>query len=733
MSLFGKLGARRRVRTPTVLQMEAAECGAAALGSILGYHGRFVPLAELRAACGVSRDGSRASRVLAAARRYGLEAEGWRKNAESLRSIEPPFIVFWNFNHFLVVEGFAGDRVFLNDPATGPRSVSWDELDAAYTGVALLFEPGEGFAPGGERPSIVRSLWRRLERTRKALLYLVLVGLALVIPGLVVPVYLRVFVDSVLVHGRAEWVPPLLLAMAVTAFLIGFLTWLRQYFLLRMETRLAVSGAGRFLWHVLRLPIEFFGQRPAGDVASRVALNARLAGLLSGSLATTVLNLLVAVFYAVLMLFYDPVLTAVGVAMALVNLAALRWVARKRVDDNQRLLNEQGKLTGTTMSGLYSIESLKAAGAESDFFARWGGFYANVLNAQQDLAKSSMFLAVVPTLLSAFNTAIILGLGGWRVIEGVLTIGMLVAFQSLMVAFSEPVEGLVGLAGDLQSVEGQVNRLDDVLRHRRDPLFEGEDSFRSVDSPVSGAPAVDGGARLEGRLELAGVTFGYSRLDPPLLDGFDLRLEPGSRVALVGASGSGKSTVAKLVMGLYPPWSGEVLFDGRPRREHPPRTLYHSVAMVDQDIAVFEGSIRDNLTLWDGTVAEEDLIRAARDAEIHDVVNARPGGYDARLAEGGRNLSGGQLQRLEIARALVVNPRILILDEATSALDPLTERAIDDNLRRRGVTCLIVAHRLSTIRDSDEILVMDRGRVVERGTHDELSAAGGLYARLIEG
>jgi len=710
----------KAVRTPTILQMEAVECGAAALAIVLAHHGRWVPLEELRIACGVSRDGSKASNVVKAARNYGLVAKGFKKEPGDLRRLAPPMIVHWNFNHFLVVDGFRGGRVHLNDPGSGPRTVTEEELDQAFTGVVLTFERGPDFRPGGEPPRLLSALGRRLGGSRAALFFALLTGLALVVPGLVVPVFSKVFIDRVLLESRTDWMGPLLLAMGIAALLLGALTWLQRAYLLRLETRMALASSARFLWHVLRLPAEFFAQRFAGDVSSRVGINDRVAGLLSRELATNALAAATIVFFAALMFLYDPVLTLVGIAVVSGNVVALRYVARKRVDGNRRLLQDQGKMLGTAIGGLQTIETLKATGGESDLFARWSGYQAKVVNARQDLERYTQMLDAVPPLLAAINAALILGIGGARVIQGALSLGGLVAFQVLMASFVAPVTQLVSLGGKLQTVEGDMNRLDDVLRYPA--AWAGAGARR---------PPADGRVKLAGRLDVAGLSFGYSRLEPPLIQDFHLALAPGARAALVGGSGSGKSTLAKLVTGLYRPWEGEILFDGRPREALPAAVVLASVASVDQSVFLFEGTVRDNLTLWDATIPLPEVVAAAKDACIHDDIAARPGGYESPVAEGGANWSGGQRQRLEIARALVGRPSLFVLDEATSALDPETERAIDQNLRRRGCTCLIIAHRLSTIRDADEILVLSRGRVVERGTHDALKDAGGTYAQLI--
>lgn len=717
---------RVRKRTPTILQMEAVECGAASLGMILGYHGRIASLAELRQACGISRDGSKASNLLSAARSYGLNAKGFKADLAVLQQIECPYIVFWNFNHFLIVEGFHRDRVFLNDPATGPRTVSLAEFSEAFTGVVLTFEPGPSFQKGGQKPSLFLALWQRLRGSIPSLIFCVLIGFLLVLPGLAMPTFSRVFVDQILIQNRQDWLRPLILAMLFTALLTGLLTRLQLQLLRQLKIKLSMGMSSRFLWHILYLPVSFYDQRFAGEISSRIQLNDRLANLLSGQLATTVISTVMVVFYGVVMWRYDPILTLIGITFIVVNLLALQWVSRLRLDTNTRLMQEQGKVSGVAIAGLQSMETLKASGLESDFFTRWAGYYAKALNARQDMDRLNQRLGMLPTFLSSLSSMLLLVIGGFRVMDGALTIGMLVAFQSLIQQFMQPVNQLIRLGSDFQELEGTLNRLNDVLQNPTDPLLSNPaESTSLADSLPATSP------KLQGYLELRNLTFGYNRTAPPLIENLSLSLKPGQRVALVGGSGSGKSTIAKVVAGLYEPWSGEIYFDGQPRSTIPRPVLVNSVAMIEQEVLLFAGSVRDNLTLWDTTIPESSLIQACRDAAIHDVILSLPGGYSADLLEGATNLSGGQRQRLEIARALVNNPSILVMDEATSALDTETEKSIDYNLRLRGCTCLIVAHRLSTIRDCDEIIVLNRGKVVQRGNHDQLRQVEGPYLQLI--
>jgi NHLM bacteriocin system ABC transporter peptidase/ATP-binding protein len=716
-----------RVRTPTVLQMEAVECGAAALGIILGYYGRIVPLTELRRECGVSRDGSKASNVLKAARLYGLNAKGFKKSLEDVQTITPPFIVFWNFNHFVVLEGFANNKVYLNDPGTGPRVVSFEEFDQAYTGVILVMEPGEDFKKGGKKKSIITALGSRLQTSRQAIIFCLVAGLLLTIPRLAVPAFTQVFVDEILVENRLDWLRPLILGMVLAAVLRGLLARMRLSYLRRLMVKLSVAMSGQFVWHTIRLPVGFYAQRFAGEISNRSKLNDKVAEVLSGRLATTAIDVLMMGFYALVMFLYDWVLTLIAILFAASNFVALQSLSRNRVDSNIRLSQETGKVAGVAISGIQSIETVKASGLESDLFSKFAGYYAKTINAQQDLGLPTRLLTVLPTVLTSLAITSILVVGGFRVMEGSLSIGMLVAYQALTQEFLKPVNQMVNFGSTLQELEADLNRLDDVLENPVDR--EAERQLNQANTPLV---ILDRDSfRLQGYVELRDLTFGYSRLGDPLIKDLSLTLKPGQRAALVGGSGSGKSTVAKLVTGLYEPWSGEILLDSIARDRIPRPVLANSLAMVEQEIFLFAGTIRENLTLWDSTVPEDDLIRACQDAAIHDLILNMPGGYNTELSEGGMNLSGGQRQRLEIARALVRNPAVLVLDEATSALDAETELIIDRNLRRRGCSCIVVAHRLSTIRDCDEIIVLSAGKVVQRGTHEELRSSPGVYTRLV--
>jgi NHLM bacteriocin system ABC transporter peptidase/ATP-binding protein len=707
-----------RVRTPMILQMEAVECGAAALAIILAYYERIVPLTILRRECGVSRDGSKCSNILKAAQAYGLIAKAYKRDLAGLKKSAYPYVVFWNFNHFLVVEGYRKGRVYLNDPGTGPRSVTLEEFDRSYTGVVMVMQPGPDFQRGGSKPTIARGLWRRLKGSLVPVCAAICVALLLVAPGLTIPALMAAFVDRVLVDGLRDWGRPLVLGMLLAAVLRGLLGALQFRILRRLQIRLAVVHAGRFVEYLLRLPASYYAQRYAGEVSSRIALNDNVAEVLSGPLATASIDVLMMAFYIIVMWQFSLNLTLVAGGFALINFAIMFWIARRRAEGNVRLSMASGKTVGVGIAGLQSIRTLKASGLESDFFARWAGFFARLYNSQQELSVVNYYLGVVPPLLSALMSAAILIAGGFDVIRGHMSIGVLVAFQSLATSFLQPVNNLVGLGASMQELEGHLSRLDDVLS-----------SPASEETPLSSA--TDLPVRLRGQVEFRDVTFGYSPVTPPLISNLSFRISPGQRIAFVGASGSGKSTVARLLAGLYTPTSGEILFDGIPAASIPREILANSMAMVEQDVLLFKGTVRDNLTLWDASTPEASVIRACRDARIESVIDALPEGITSELLEGAANLSGGQRQRLEIARALSGDPSILIMDEATSALDSETELAVDRNIRARGCSCFVVAHRLSTVRDSDEIVVLDQGRVVERGIHEELIRGNGTYVRLL--
>ncbi|MER6738892.1 NHLP family bacteriocin export ABC transporter peptidase/permease/ATPase subunit [Streptomyces puniciscabiei] len=710
------------VRTPTVLQMEAVECGAASLAMVLAHYGRHVPLEELRIACGVSRDGSRASNLLKAARSYGLTAKGMQMDLAALAGVQAPAILFWEFNHYVVFDGmgrrFGRRGVYINDPAKGRRFVPMEEFDGSFTGVVLVLEPGDGFTRGGRKPGVLGAMPARLRGTAGTLPAAVLASLLLVAVGAAVPALSRTYIDTFLIGGRTSLLGVLFASMGTCVLLTLVLTWLQQANLLHGRIISSTLSSARFLRHLLRLPVTFFAQRSPADLVQRLQSNDQVAETLARDLAAAGVDAIVVVLYAVLLYTYDPQLTFVGIGVALLNVVAMRLVVRLRATRTAKLRADTARLTNTSYTGLQLIETMKATGGEDGFFRKWAGQHATTLEEQQRLGVPSAWLGVVAPTLATFNSALILWIGGLRAVEGHISVGLLVAFQALVTRFTAPLTRLNGVAGRIQDFAADVARLKDVENFQADPLYA---------RPGSG----DSTRRLHGHVELENVTFGYSPLDKPLLSGFDLTVGPGQQVALVGGSGSGKSTVSRLISGLYAPWDGVIRIDGRRLEDIPRGALAASVSFVDQDVFLFEGSVRDNVALWDPSIPDEAVVEALKDAALYDVVMRRPGGIHSRVEQDGHNFSGGQRQRLEIARALVRRPSILVLDEVTSALDAETELVVMDNLRRRGCACVVIAHRLSTVRDSDEIVVLQHGTVVERGRHEELVAHGGAYAALV--
>lgn len=703
--------------------MEAVECGAASLAMVLGHYGRHVPLEELRIACGVSRDGSRASNLLKAARGYGLQAKGMQMETAALTEVRAPAVLFWEFNHYVVYDGMGrrlGRRgVHVNDPDKGRRFVPLEDFDTSFTGVVLTFEPGPDFHRGGRRPGVLGALPARLRGTSGTMLAALVASLLLVAVGAALPALSRTYIDLFLIGDQTSLLGTLFASMAALVALTAALTAVQQSNLLRGRIISSTLGSARFLRHLLRLPVTFFTQRNPADLVQRLQSNDAVAETLARDLAAAAVDGVVVVLYALLMWTYDPQLTVLGVGIALLNAVAMRVVTRLRATRTQKLRADSARLTNTSYTGLQLIETMKATGGENGYFRRWAGQHAATLEEQQRLGVPSAWLSVVAPTLATLNSALILWIGGLRAVEGHISIGLLVAFQSLVVRFTAPITRLNGVAGRIQDFAADVVRLKDVENFPVDSLYA---------RPESGAST----RRLKGHVTLEDVTFGYSPLDKPLLSGFSLSVAPGRQVALVGGSGSGKSTVSRLIAGLYSPWEGTIRIDGQRLEDIPRGSLAASVSFVDQDVFLFEGTVRDNVALWDPSIPDGDVEAALRDACLYEVVARRPGGVHSHVEQDGRNFSGGQRQRLEIARALVRRPSVLVLDEVTSALDAETEQVIIDNLRRRGCACVVIAHRLSTVRDSDEIVVLDHGTVVERGRHEELIAAGGAYAALVK-
>ena len=714
--------ARRRV--PTVLQQEAVECGAACLGMVLAYHGRWLALEELREQCDVGRDGTKASNMVKAARELGMVAKGVKREVETLTTLSMPVIVFWNFNHFVVVEGMdlrGTGRIWINDPVMGGRVLNRREFSDAFTGVVLAFEPGPNFVRQGSRDSLAGILRRRVAGYMLPLSAALLAGVLLLVPGVVAASFGRVFIDGVLIDGHTRWLEPLLVAMVVMAGLRAMLQYLQATTLARTQIAMATTLSARQMWTVLHLPLGFFSQRYAGDIANRFAMVDRLAGLVSAGLMPALIGLMSLAGYGAVLFVLDPVLGGITAVSALGAMLVLSLSARGMENANRRMVSDESRLQSVTVQGIAMADDFRASGTEGMFIGRWAGAQARVLDAEQKSTLRTTMLSQSSALVVALGGVAVVVVGGLRVMDGVITIGILLAFQMLMGSFSGPVLALVGVGGQMQQLRGLAERLDDVSRY-------GQNRAPSPEPPPGTVIPRSGGIGLR----LNNVAFGYASLEAPFISNLNLEIRPGARVALVGGSGSGKSTLGKLMVGLLQPTQGAVELGGVDLSHWPEPDLRRTIAYVDQNVGLFEGAVRDNVSLWDSTMPEERIVAAAQDAGAHGFITARPGGYAAPLSEGGSNLSGGERQRLAVARALAINPSVLVLDEATSALDPEVELAIMDAVRRKGCACVIIAHRLSTIRDCDTIVVLRHGRVVESGTHAELMARQGEYRELVE-
>ena len=709
---------------PQIMQMEALECGAACLAMISAYYGKWLPLEQVRRDCGVSRDGQSALNIVKAARSYGFDAKGYRFEVESLvEQGQFPCIVHWGFNHFVVVRGFAHDKAYINDPGRGEVKLPMEEFDREFTGVVLTMTPTEEFEPSGEPAKVTTFALERLRGTSAAIVFVMLTCAITSLLAMVNPAFSQVFTDRLLTGQSTEWAVPFMVLLGAVCAIQVIVSALNAVYLLRLEGKMAVSSNSSFIWHVLRLPMEFFSQRMAADITARASTNASIAQTLVGALGPLAINGIMLVVYLVIMVTYSPLLASIGIVSVLLNIGVAYLISSRRINIARVQMRDEANLASTTVAGISMIETLKASGVETGFFRRWAGYQANANAQRVRYAKIDETLGLIPELVTTAANVAVLVCGVWLIMTSDFTVGMLLAFQGFAAQFAAPVQSLISSMQQFQEMRTEMERIKDVMDYDIDPLCA-DDGVAEEDR--------DGDLeKLAGRVTLDHVTFGYSPLAAPLLTDFCLDVKPGESIARVGASGCGECTLAKLVSGLYRPWSGEVRLDGKPLEQVPRDVRCASLAVIDQDITLFNDTISNNIRLWDESIKDYEVVLAARDAGVHDVVMQREGGYDGKLAEGGRDLSGGQRQRLEIARALAADPVILILDEATSALDAQTEDEVMEAIRRRGITLVVIAHRLSAVRDCDEIIVLDRGQVVERGTHDELMAASGAYTRLV--
>ena len=710
-----------RAKVPVVMQLEALECGAACLAMILAYYRKWVPLEQVRIDCGVSRDGSNAKNILMAARNHGMNAGGYKMEPEALREKGTfPCIIHWNFNHFVVCCGFKGKYAYLNDPARGSVKVTMKEFDEAFTGICLMITPSENFVPGGKKKSTLDFAARRLRGAGAAVAFVVLTTLITYLFGIINPGFTRFFMDRLLTGENRNLLMPFVVLMTAVGVVQIIVSAAQYIYSLKINGKMSVIGNSTFMWKVLKLPMEFYSQRMAGDIQLRQGTNAEIATVLVDTLTPLALNAVMMIVYLVFMLRFSVLLTLVGISTVVINAFAAKIISDQRINVTRVQMRDEGKLASATISGIQMAETIKASGAEYGYFAKWAGYQASVSAQEVQAAKIDAYYGVIPAFFAVIADNVVLVVGIFLTMQGKFSLGSILLFQGFMSGFMEPASTIISAGQTIQEMRTEMERVEDVMQYPDDDLYK--------DDPLDPEKDYE---KLKGNVELRNVTFGYSRLGDPLIEDFSMSMKTGSRVAFVGASGCGKSTLSKLISGMYKPWSGENLFDGKPIDEIDRSVFRGSLAVVDQDIILFEDSISDNIKMWDETIEDFEVIMAARDAQIHDDIIQRKDGYHGKLTEGGKDLSGGQRQRLEIARVLAQDPSIIIMDEATSALDAKTEYELVKAVKDRGITCIVIAHRLSTIRDCDEIIVMDHGEVIERGTHEELYAKGGYYTELI--
>ena len=713
-------------KVPVVMQMEALECGAACLTMVMAYYDKWVPLEQVREDCGVSRDGSKAGNIARAARTYGFTAKGYRFEPEQLKAMAVfPCIIHWEFNHFVVLCGFKRGKVYINDPARGDVVITEQEFDKAFTGVTVMITPGEDYKPSGSPKSMVAFAAKRMKGAESAAVFIMITTSVTSIGAIAAAGFSRFFMDELLGGSNPGLVGSFMAALIILTLVRIIAAWITALYSLRISGRFAAVGNATYFWHVLKLPMKFFSQRMAGDLEQRRLANASIANILVNTFAPLVINTAMLVFYLVVMLSYSVPMTMIGILSVVLNIFVAYYVSTKRMNITRVMMRDESKLYSETISGIEMIETIKSSGAENGFFAKWSGYEASVNSQRVKFAGIDTRLGKVPVIIMELVNDVVLLMGVYLIIKGRFTSGMVLAFQGFLTQFLLPAQSLINAGQSLQEMRTQMERIDDVMEYStdnilidRDPDTEDEED----DEPVR---------KLSGKLELKNVTFGYSKLSAPIIEDFSLTLEPGKSVAFVGGSGSGKSTLSRLISGLYRPWSGEILFDGKSIDQIDRDLFTGSVAVVNQDIILFDDTVENNIKMWDSSIEDFEMILAARDAQIHEEIVRRDGGYSHKLRNGGLDFSGGQRQRIEIARILAQDPTIIIMDEATSALDAQTEYGVVSSIKERGITTIVVAHRLSTIRNCDEIIVLDHGKVVERGTHNELMANHSLYEKLV--
>ena len=712
-----------RAKVPVIMQMEALECGAASLCMVLAYYNKWVPLEQVRHECGVSRDGSRAGNIARAARKYGLNARGYTCEVENLREHgQFPCIIHWDFRHFVVCNGFKGNKVYLNDPAKGDYSVSLETFDECFTGVVIMLSPGDDFVADGEPKSMLEFSKQRLSGMKSSITLMIFVTAILAVVEILYAGYTRVFIDRMLTGLERSWMFAFFFGMLLVVIIKIAATWIKDVYSYKIQGKMVITGNVSYMWKILNLPMDFYYQRQAADIQLRKNTNAEIVKELVDTLAPVMINLIMMIIYLIFMFRYSWILALLSLFTVAVKFVLSRVIANKRINITRVLMRDKANLASACASINQMIETIKASGAENGSYERWAGYQASMSLQISKQEKLNQYLGIVPSIIDSLLNSFILILGIWLTLNGAFTAGMIMAFNGILSNFMAPVQSIIDSNQAVQEMRSKMERVDDVMDYPEDLLLTQYSVKKTDDKEYE---------KLSGNISIKNVTFGYSELEEPLINDFSIDIKKGQKIAFVGNSGCGKSTMTKLISGIYQPWSGEISFDGVPLLNIDRNVFTSSIAVVEQDITLFEDTISNNIKMWDDTIEDFEVIMAAKDASIHEDIISRPGGYNYKITEGGKDFSGGQRQRMEIARALVQDPSIIIMDEATSALDARTEYDVVKAISERGITCIIIAHRLSTIRDCDQILVFDHGKVVEKGTHEELMAQGGFYKTLV--
>lgn len=708
-----------KIKTPTVIQMENAECGAAALAIILHYYGAQAPLEKLRKDCGIGREGSKAINIVRAAKLHGLHCESFEVGeVEDCYHIRVPCILYWGFNHFVVLEGLTVNKVYINDPACGRRVLSWEAFGQEFTGVVIGMVPTKSFQKIKKSNLLKTLIFEQLGQFNGFYTFILLSSLFLILPGIALPAFAKIFIDDILIKGNISWLAALILGLMGTAIIRNILTWFQLHAILKYKIKFLSSNSARLIWRILHLPILFFQQRYIGDICYRAGGYQRIGDIVSVKLTMAFINLLLAsVYITFIFLFSWQIATIVSVLTFAIYCVYL-MTKRKVRDYTFQYLQLSGTLSGIETHTLQSVETIKACNEQDMFFDSWASKHAQTIDMQQKLMFVHQTANVFIKWFVGLANVLILAIGANMIIGGQLSAGSLIAIQTLSMSVFSPIMALFSFGQDIEAIKGDLNRIADISNY-------------PIEQPRSCNVSEESSSNKTNKLDFKGVEYSYGLYDPTILKHIDINVQRGEKVSLVGTSGSGKSTIAKLAVGLLTPTKGKVYLNDLELQGNNKGNLSNSIGYVDQEIFLFEGTLRENLCFWKGGIDDADMLLAIDEVGLFDFF-VQKGGLEFFITEGGSNLSQGQKQRVEIARALLYQPDMLILDEATSALDEAIERNLHEKISRKNIGVLTIAHRLSSVQNSDRIYVLDQGKIISVGTHTALLDSCALYNRLYQ-